>query len=627
MLDVLIILTFVAYSVSSGFRNKKAASKNLNEYFLAGQSLSGWKAGLSMAATQYAADTPLLVTGLIATSGIFALWRLWVYALSFLMMGFLLSASWRKAGVLTDAEFTEIRYSGKGVLAVRTIKALYYGTLINCTVLAMVLVAAMRIAEIFCTWHLWLPASVYQPLYDLVAKLGWNLAASQTVTDPAVATTNNIITIVLITLFTVTYSATGGLRSVVATDVVQFGIAMAATLIYAVLAVKAAGGLGEIVQKLLELYGEVKVRRMLSFTPQLSGEAMLPFLVIVSLQWFFQMNSDGTGYLAQRSMGCRTDNGARLAAVVFTFFQVLVRSLFWLPICVALMVLYPVVPAAEQTAGFVAGRELLFAQGIKDLLPPGISGLMLTGLLAALASTLDTHMNWGAGYWSNDIYRELISRNWLKREPSARELVWVARFSNILIMLIAFIIMSQLGSIQQAWHLSLLFGAGMGAVLVLRWTWERINLYSEMAAMVSSIALAPILLLAVDAEWARLGLMALCSTLAVIIVTLITPPVKEEKLKAFFSRVQPAGFWRKTALKTGTDPFSPVRKLLFASGNIFFVAMAVFSGLAGFGKLMFPVPHESPLWALSGIAMMIVCGFVWWKISRKEAKEIEFHNY
>jgi Na+/proline symporter len=291
------------------------------------------------------------------------------------------------------------------------------------------------------------------------------------------------------------------------------------------------------------------------------------------------------------------------------------------------MVLYPVVPAAEQTAGFVAGRELLFAQGIKDLLPPGISGLMLTGLLAALASTLDTHMNWGAGYWSNDIYRELISRNWLKREPSARELVWVARFSNILIMLIAFIIMSQLGSIQQAWHLSLLFGAGMGAVLVLRWTWERINLYSEMAAMVSSIALAPILLLAVDAEWARLGLMALCSTLAVIIVTLITPPVKEEKLKAFFSRVQPAGFWRKTALKTGTDPFFPVRKLLFASGNIFFVAMTVFSGLAGFGKLMFPVPHESPLWALSGIAMMIVCGFVWRKISRKEAKEIEFHNY
>jgi len=621
MLDVLIILTFVAYSISSGFRNKKAASKNLNEYFLAGQSLPGWKAGLSMAATQYAADTPLLVTGLIATSGIFALWRLWVYALAFLMMGFLLSASWRKAGVLTDAELTEIRYSGKGVCAVRTIKALYYGTLINCTVLAMVLVAAMRIAEIFCTWHLWLPASVYQPLYDLVVKLGWNLAASQTVTDPAFATTNNIITIVLMTLFTVTYSATGGLRSVVATDVVQFGIAMAATLVYAVLAVKAAGGLDEISQKLLELYDEVKVRRMLSFTPQLSGETMAPFLVIVSLQWFFQMNSDGTGYLAQRSMGCRTDNGARLAAVVFTFFQVLVRSLFWLPICISLMVLYPVDPGTEQSAGFVAGRELLFAQGIKDILPPGISGLMLTGLLAALASTLDTHMNWGAGYWSNDIYKELISRNWLKREPSARELVWVARLSNILIMLIAFIIMSQLGSIQQAWHLTLLFGAGMGAVLVLRWTWERINLYSEMAAMVSSIAVAPILLLAVDDEWARLALMALCSTLAVIVVTLCTPPVKEEKLNAFFKRVQPAGFWKKTATRVGMQPDIPIKKLIYAIANIVLVALAIFSGLIAFGKLMFPLPEESSLWSVFGIIIMIVCGLTWWILFQKQNED------
>ena len=285
------------------------------------------------------------------------------------------------------------------------------------------------------------------------------------------------------------------------------------------------------------------------------------------------------------------------------------------------MVLYPVDPGTEQSAGFVAGRELLFAQGIKDILPPGISGLMLTGLLAALASTLDTHMNWGAGYWSNDIYKALISRNWLKREPSARELVWVARLSNILIMLIAFIIMSQLGSIQQAWHLTLLFGAGMGAVLVLRWTWERINLYSEMAAMVSSIAVAPILLLAVDDEWARLALMALCSTLAVIVVTLCTPPVKEEKLNAFFKRVQPAGFWKKTATRVGMQPDIPIKKLIYAIANIVLVALAIFSGLIAFGKLMFPLPEESSLWSVFGIIIMIVCGLTWWILFQKQNED------
>ena len=117
--DFAIIAAFVAYAVTSGFRQKKVASQNLEEYFLAGRSLPGWKAGLSMAATQFAADTPLMVTGMIATAGIFSLWRLWIYALAFLLMGFLLAASWRRAGVLTDAELTEIRYGNKAAAALR----------------------------------------------------------------------------------------------------------------------------------------------------------------------------------------------------------------------------------------------------------------------------------------------------------------------------------------------------------------------------------------------------------------------------------------------------------------------------------------------------------------------------
>ena len=148
-IDVIIVLAFIAQAIYSGFRSKTRASQNLTEYLLAGRSLKGWKAGISMAATQYAADTPLLVTGLIVTSGIAGLWRLWIYALAFLMMGYLLGKAWRKAGVITDAEFTEIRYSGNAVLLLRGLKGIYYGTIINCVVLAMVLVAATRIFEIF----------------------------------------------------------------------------------------------------------------------------------------------------------------------------------------------------------------------------------------------------------------------------------------------------------------------------------------------------------------------------------------------------------------------------------------------------------------------------------------------
>ena len=158
MLDLLIVLTFMAYALGSGLRSRRKASESLEEYFLAGKTLRGWQAGTSMAATQFAADTPLLVTGLVATGGIYVVWRLWVYGLAFLLMAFVFAALWRRADVLTDAELTEIRYSGRGVLALRVLKAVYYGTVINCVVLAMVLVAAVRIAEVFLPWHAWLPA-------------------------------------------------------------------------------------------------------------------------------------------------------------------------------------------------------------------------------------------------------------------------------------------------------------------------------------------------------------------------------------------------------------------------------------------------------------------------------------
>src|SRR5690606_19585294 len=120
--------------------------QNLEEYFLAGRSLKGWQAGLSMAATQFAADTPLLVTGLIATGGIFSLWQMWIYALAFLFMGFVLAPCWRRAKVITDAELTEIRYGEKAAAVLRGIKAIYFGTFFNCTVLAWVLFAATKIS-------------------------------------------------------------------------------------------------------------------------------------------------------------------------------------------------------------------------------------------------------------------------------------------------------------------------------------------------------------------------------------------------------------------------------------------------------------------------------------------------
>ena len=618
MIDLLIVMTFVSLSIFTGLRARKKASQNLQEYFLAGKTLTGWKAGLSMAATQFAADTPLLVTGLIATGGIFLLWRLWIYGIAFLMMGFIFGASWRRAGVLTDAELTEIRYSGKGVLSLRVLKAVYYGTVINCIVLAMVLVAAVRISEVFLPWNEWLPPGLYDLLLTITKSLGLSIGAIYTAIDPAIATTNNLISILLILGFTALYSTTGGLRSVVVTDLMQFVLAMVGTFVYAFIIVDHVGGLGTMAEKVATIYGSETADKLLSFGPP-GGEMLMPFLIIIGIQWFFQMNSDGTGYLAQRTMACATDKDARIAALVFTWMQVLVRSLIWLVIGVGLLVIYPFTPEAASGDQFVAARELLFVTGIDDLLPIGIRGLMLTGLLAALASTIDTHLNWGASYWSNDVYNRLICNHWLKREPKNRELVLVARLSSVIILIIALIIMANLGSIQTTWFISLLFGAGMGSVLVMRWLWERINLHSELAAMAISLVLAPILLVATNAgwirdeEWIRLSLMALFSTVAAVTVTYFTPRTDVKVLKAFYKRVNPVGFWRKTAALVDGDPRKPLNDFIGEAKTTLLTALSLFLMLIGAGKLLIRPPTESSFLPWLCIALSLFLIRFWWK--------------
>ena len=611
MLDLAIILAFVVYAVGAGLRARRQASKNLDQYFLAGRTVKGWRAGVSMAATQFAADTPLLVMGLLATGGVFLLWRLWIYGLAFLLMGFVLAAAWRRSGVLTDAELTELRYSGRGVLFLRSVKALYYGTLINCVVLAMVLVAAMLIAEVFLPWHEWLPGSIYAILHQFVGWTGITIGDSVTGLDPVVMTTNSLFSIALIVAFAALYSMTGGLRGIIATDIVQFSLAIVGTAAYAWIIIAEVGGVGALNEQVVELYGRAQAAEMLSFTPT-GGEMLTGFLIVVSLQWFFQMNSDGTGYLAQRSLACRSDRDARIAAVVFTWLQVVLRSVLWLIIGVGLIVIYPFSADDAGADDFEASREVLFVTGIQDMLPPGITGLMLVGLLAALASTIDTHLNWGASYWSRDIYDRLLCREWLGRQPGDGEQVLVARLSNLLILGIAFVIMANLGSIQQAWHISLTFGAGMGSVLVLRWLWERINLYSELAAMLVSIVAAPLLIYHTDTEWIRLGSMALLSTTAAIGVTFITPATPAETLKAFYRKVRPMGLWTRTSRAVALDGDQPVRRLAIGLRTTIFAAVSAFAMLIGLGKLFVRPPGESLLWAFAFIALSLLVIPMWW---------------
>jgi len=608
MIDLFLVLIFIAYSIIAGWRARHKASRNLRDFFLAGGEVSGWQAGISMAATQYAADTPLLATGLVATGGIYLLWRYWIYGFAFILIALVFAECWRHARVLTDAELTELRYSGRGALMLRILKAIYYGTIVNCFFLAMVMIAAVRIAEVFLPWHLWLPQTLYARLLTLINTLNLNLGASVTGLAPGFAATNGLISIVLIVVFVLLYSAVGGLRAVVATDVMQFIFIMVGTVVYAIMVVFEVGGLDALAPRLVALYGQARSTELLALMPP-EKQVLFPFLILVGLQGLFWISSDGTGYLAQRSMACRSDHDARMAGIILGWAQILVRSLLWLIIGVGLLILFPFTPDETTAEGFAAARELTFVTGIKEFMPVGLRGLMVTGMLAALASTVDSHLNWGASYWSNDLYDRLVCRAWLKRQPRGRELVLVARISNGIILILAFIIMVNLGSIQATWFMSLVFGAGIGGVLMLRWLWPRINVYSEMAAIGVSLVVAPITLILVETEWLRLAIVVLASLLAAVGVILITPPTDQAVLRRFYQKVCPLGWWHNVS----QSPNRATREFGRRLRLIFLMTVSLFLILIGLIRILIPLPWIATFWGWGALLAGLILGPLWWQ--------------
>jgi Na+/proline symporter len=668
----MVIIAFIVYAIRNGIKSKDVASKNVEEYFLAGRTLPGWKAGLSMAATQFAADTPLLVAGMIAVSGIFAVWRLWIYGVAFLVLGFILAGSWQRAGVITDAELTELRYGKKPAAALRGFKAIYFGTIFNCTVLAMVLLASTRIAEPFLTWDEWLPGILFDPVVSLMEWLQLDLS-TRVPGDPDlyILSANNLLSILAILLVTLGYSATGGLRSVVATDAVQLGLALVATGAFAYMVIREVGGLGAMQAGIQQKFGDgqgpggISASEILAFTPSRAREASLALLVVYASQWFFQINADGTGYLAQRAMACRSPRDARVAALTLTTVQIFVRSLLWLPIGLGLLLIIPTdlgdgpeganpvaaqdrqEPGAEDVEPrpvaepkeaaspapddgdedharqrIKEDREFAYVEGFKALLPPGLLGLMLTGMLAALASTVDTHLNWGASYWTNDIYKRFLSRHLFRRDPDPRELVWVARGSNVAILLISLAIMSQLPSIRDAWQASLLLGAGIGPLLVLRWLWYRINAWGEIAATLASLLLAVPLLLLVRSDdpelqaWieaVRMLIMAVVASGIGIGTALLVGPEEEEGLGEFYRRTRPPGFWGPIAEANGGDPEADRKRLYRGIGAVIAAALSIFSMLVGVGSLICgsPPPTWLPIrWLWLTLCIVVGVGLV-----------------
>src|SRR5712664_4362626 len=125
LLDWAVILGYLLLMLLLGLFFRRRSSRNTEEYFLSGRQVTWWLAGASMVATTFAADTPLVVTGLVSAHGVAGNWLWWNMLMSGMLTVFFFARLWRRANVLTDVEFAEIRYSGRPAAVLRGFRALY----------------------------------------------------------------------------------------------------------------------------------------------------------------------------------------------------------------------------------------------------------------------------------------------------------------------------------------------------------------------------------------------------------------------------------------------------------------------------------------------------------------------
>ncbi len=580
--DWIVIVCYFALTVAIALYYRARSGKSMEEFFVSGRSVPWWLAGTSMVATTFAADTPLAVTGMVAKGGIAGNWLWWNFVASGMLTVFLYARLWRRSGVMTDIEFTEIRYSGRPAAFLRGFRALYLALPINCIVLGWVNLAMVKILMLVLG---------IEKFQALMLVLG----------------------LIAVTSFVSTLS---GLWGVLVTDMIQFVIMMSMVIVLAVFAVGAVGGI-EAMKTQLHAVDQARAAAaggagsVLSFVPDLNSAwmPMITFLVYLSLNWWATWypgaEPGGGGYIAQRIFSARDERHSVLATLWFNIAHYAVRPWPWILTALASLILYP--GLADPETGYI--------HVMIDHLPASLRGLMLAGLTAAYMSTIATELNWGASYLVNDFYRRF-----LRQGASERHYVIASRLATVLLTIISAVVTFYMGSIAAAWKLLIVTGAGTGGVLLLRWYWWRINAWSEVSAMVVAFVTSVALQTAggmnsdqpVDFAWIMI-ITVTVTTLSWLAVTYLTAPEPRETLVSFYRLSRPSRLgWGRIArlapdVQASGDGFANL--LDWVCGCVL-----IYGWLMGVGKLLL---HEYAI-GFVFVAIGLAAGAViYWDLSRR----------
>jgi Na+/proline symporter len=590
VLDWSVIAGYFLINLLIGLWYRRKATESTEEFFVGGRQVSWWLAGTSMVATTFAADTPLAVTGMVAEHGIAGNWLWWNMLLSNMLTVFFFARLWRRAGVLTDVEFAELRYSGDPAAFLRGFRALYLGLPINCIIMGWVNLAMVKIL--------------------LMIFPGLQFPAIGVV-DPKIAALCVVFGIMLLTAL---ISSLSGLWGVLVTDLFQFVLKMGMVIVLAYYAVKAAGGMNGLQSQLRNLdVARGGQGSILSFFPEIGSPWMPLIAVFVYLAvnwwatWYPGSEPGGGGYVAQRIFCARDERHSLLATLWFSVAHYALRPWPWILTALASLVLYPTLK--DKESGFV--------KTIVDpnVFPPALAGVMIAAFAAAYMSTIATQLNWGASYLINDFYRRF-----LVRDRKDAHYVMAAQVATVGLMILSSVVTYYQQSISGAWTFLMAVGAGTGSVFILRWYWWRINAWSEVSAMAASFVVSMILQYGLHWDTTNAREFALTvlvtvgvSTVTWLTVTFMTAPEKGATLDKFYRQVRPSPTLWGPVARAASD----VRPRRDGWNNLLDWAAGcamVYLALFGTGKVIFgEVSTGLMLWA----GAIAAGGLLYWDLSRR----------
>jgi solute:Na+ symporter, SSS family len=616
LLDWSAIIAYLAITLVLGLYFRRSSTKSSEDYFVSGRKASWWLAGTSMVATTFAADTPLLVAGLVYTQGVAGNWIWWAFLPSGMMTVFLFARLWRRSGLMTDVQFAEMRYSGKPAAFLRGFRAIYLGLLMNCLILGWVTKAMINIVgtTLGPTMQGWRLLGVFSGALSRVFGSAFSGTDGQAL----------IICIFFLIPFTGLYVSLGGLSGVLWTDMFQFALKMGIVIAIAYYAVRAVGGMQSMIDQIGALRAANGASDPLAFLPDFSkGFAsdtlwtlpVITFAVYLGVQWwaFWYPGAEpgGGGYIAQRIFSARDERQGLFSVLWFNIAHYALRPWPWILTALAAIVLYPGLQHPETSYMMI----------VNDHVPHALRGIIVAGFLAAFMSTIATQLNWGTSYIVEDFYRRFLVRH-----ASERHYVHISQLVTVLLVILTGYVSAQLASIRSGWQVVLQVGAGTGSVYMLRWYWWRINAWSEISAMITALVLTlalhwealanalvgrPTIFTGSDTVLFAKNVLTttLVTTIVWVVVTFLTKKEPDSILLSFYRKVRPdvTGWKAIAALAPETPRSHDVGRNLWCW---VLGCVMVYSALFGVGKLL--LRH----WPL-GIFLVLVASVCAWRMTRE----------